>query len=279
MHLADDTERAAERVAEDRDPEAVHDFRVTMRKMRTLLKATRKLFGRSLTDAVRDGFADVHRATSDLRDEEVLIRTLEGLGLEGDAFDRFLLARRAREQELHGGVIALVRGPKLKRAFDALRELARANLPRARDKNALALARKIEMRAQEIVEGRHPDLDDAAALHQLRIAWKNLRYVCELLGEALPPQARALSESAGEMQRRLGNLHDIDAALVAVDDANPKPKTLARQIEDALKKTRKKRVKRFVRADHATKSARKKAWRAVVHDRARTFEQEATTPF
>jgi CHAD domain-containing protein len=280
VYLADATERAANRVADDNDPDAVHDFRVAMRKTRTLLKAARGLFGRSLVDAVRDGFTDVHRATNDLRDEEVFLQTLEELGLHGDEFERFLLARRARKEELHRGVVALVRGPKLKRAFEALRALAQTRAPRARDRNALALARKIETRAQDDVEDqRSADPYDATALHQLRIAWKNLRYVCELLGEALPPAARNLAEPASELQKRLGNLHDIDAALAAVDDATLKPKAFAREVTGALEKTRKKRLKKFLRADRAAKQARRKARRAVARDHSNTFEQEATTPF
>jgi CHAD domain-containing protein len=280
LYQAKATERAAKRVAADSDREAVHDFRVAMRKMRTLLMAGRRLFGRTLVDSVREGFTDIHRATSDLRDEEVLLETLDSLGLEGVDFERFRIARRARKEELYRGVVALVRGPKLARAFESLRTLAHKEASRRRDRNALVLARELETRAQADVEDqRSAGLHDAIALHQLRIAWKNLRYVCELLGEALPPAARNLAEPASELQKRLGSLHDIDAALAAVDDANLKPKAFARELTGALRKSRKKRVKQFLRADRDAKTARKKARRAIAHDRNRTFEQEAVMPF
>ena len=53
---------------------------------------------------------------------------------------------------------------------------------------------------------------DAAALHQLRIAYKGVRYAAEILGSALPAGAVALAESAARFQKRLGEIHDLDVA-------------------------------------------------------------------
>src|SRR5947207_3444206 len=69
--------------AADGDPEAIHDLRVAIRRLRTLLKLSRKIFGRRHTDAVRRALAEVQRATGDLRDEEVLSETLSSVTQDG----------------------------------------------------------------------------------------------------------------------------------------------------------------------------------------------------
>jgi CHAD domain-containing protein len=83
---------AIPRVVASSDDEAIHDLRVAIRRLRTMLKMARPLFGRWHSDVVRKGFADVMKATGDLRDEEVLEETLDGLS-EHPAFGLWLGAR------------------------------------------------------------------------------------------------------------------------------------------------------------------------------------------
>ena len=55
-------------------------------------------------------------------------------------------------------------------------------------------------------------VDDGVALHELRIAYKNLRYASELLGPALPPERAATEKPAARFQKHLGEVHDLDVA-------------------------------------------------------------------
>ena len=67
-----DLAQAIRRVATKADEEALHDMRVAMRRLRTLLRLSRPLYGRFRTDTVRAAFSEVQSRTGELRDEEVL---------------------------------------------------------------------------------------------------------------------------------------------------------------------------------------------------------------
>ena len=67
--------------------------------------------------------------------------------------------------------------------------------------------------------------DDAAALHDLRIATKRLRYVLELVGFCLGDAGQAGLTAARELQTLTGDIHDCDvllARIAAAPSANGK---------------------------------------------------------
>jgi hypothetical protein len=59
---------------------------------------------------------------------------------------------------------------------------------------------------------------DAATLHNMRIAAKRLRYVCELTGPALGRAAATGAREAKEIQTLLGELHDCDVMLELIEE-------------------------------------------------------------
>ena len=59
------------------DEEAVHDLRVGIRRMRTFLRACVWLYRRSTVERLAGELRAVAQATNALRDEEVLVETLE----------------------------------------------------------------------------------------------------------------------------------------------------------------------------------------------------------
>ncbi len=98
------------------DEEAIHDLRVAIRRLRTLLKLARPVFGRHYADAVRAAFTVVHRATGALRDEVVLEETLETITNDAPAFVARKMRRRARERALRRSGLARLRTGDLTRA-------------------------------------------------------------------------------------------------------------------------------------------------------------------
>jgi CHAD domain-containing protein len=75
------------------------------------------------------------------------------------------------------------------------------------------LARKVVQKARRGVEARRDVApDDVVGLHDLRIAYKKLRYAVEIFSEALPADLAAMAEPAARFQKRLGDLHDLDVA-------------------------------------------------------------------
>ena len=242
------------------DPEGVHDLRVAIRRMRTLLKMSRELFGRWHTGVVREAFAEVMRATGELRDEEVLEDTLSGAA-SGSEYGAWLEQRKSREVRLRESVVRRIERGDLDRARLLLKALI--VFPIEPDKNVglSKFARRTVERARRNVERqRDVEVADVVGMHDLRIAYKELRYSIELLSDALPIDARAQLEPATVFQKRLGELHDVDVATEVIRAAKGLPDAARDEALATLATMRSKRVGKYLRevdplgAGHAPRS-------------------------
>jgi CHAD domain-containing protein len=238
---------AIPRVVESSDDEAIHDLRVAIRRLRTMLKMARPLFGRWHADVVRKAFADVMKATGDLRDEEVLEETLDGLS-DHPAFALWLAARAARERKLRRAVVVRIERGELDRARLMLKALLVFPFDPARNIDLSRFARRTVERARRVVEkGRDVPPEDMLGLHELRISYKELRYSIELLAEALPLDSRAMLEPSVVFQKRLGEIHDVDVANDVLKAARSLPAEAREQALLALAKVREKRIGKYLR--------------------------------
>ena len=75
------------------DTEAIHDYRVALRRLRTLLRAAAPLFKRGPMERLFDGLRRFARAAGAVRDEEVLAETLNEITLPARRRDRSATAR------------------------------------------------------------------------------------------------------------------------------------------------------------------------------------------
>lgn len=238
--------RVTEHVSKEHDDEAIHDLRVAIRRLRTLLKLSRRLFGRWHTDCVRRAFADVMRATGDLRDEEVLEETLEGASTS-PLFLSWLASRKQREAALRRAVTSRITRGDLDRARLMLKALLVFPIDPGRDVELAKFARRTVERARSRVEARRDVAsDDVVGLHELRIAYKELRYSIELLSDALPIDARALLEPATVFQKRLGEIHDADVAIDVIGRARL-PVATRDEVLVRLRAVRERRVAKYLR--------------------------------
>jgi CHAD domain-containing protein len=238
---------AIPRVVESSDDEAIHDLRVAIRRLRTMLKMARPLFGRWHADVVRRAFADVMKATGELRDEEVLEETLDGLS-EDPAFKTWVHSRAAREKKLRRAVIARIERGELDRARLMLKALLVFPFDPARNLELSWFARRTVARPRRTVEkGRDVPADDMLGLHELRISYKELRYSIELLSDALPLDARAMLEPAVVFQKRLGEIHDVDVAADVLRNARTLPPVARGEASAALARVREKRIGKYLR--------------------------------
>lgn len=246
---------AVPRVLGAADDEAIHDLRVAIRRMRTLLKLARPVYGAFHVDAVRRAFTMVHRATGELRDEEVLDETLDSAEVDHVSFLAWRARRRTRERALRRAVVRRLRSGDLTRARQLLRALLLLPVKPKRDVDLAKFARKCVDRARRTVDAqRDAPVDDAARLHMLRIAYKELRYAAELLGDALPTDLSAMAPPAARFQKRLGEIHDVDVALLVAGRA----RMLSPEARDALLtrlgQMRAKRVGKYAAEMHPTET-------------------------
>jgi CHAD domain-containing protein len=239
--------KTIQRVMTNADPEALHDMRVAMRRLRTLLRIARPLYGRFRTDTVRSAFSLVQRRTGDLRDEEALEETLKTVALSDPAFTAWRLRRRSRERKLRNGLIAGIRAGELLRARKLLAALLLFPPRPSRDKDLGRFARRAVIRARKNVD-RHRDVptSDVEQMHSLRILYKELRYAAEIFAEVLPLDLAAVIAPAAKLQKRLGDIHDIDTALDAVSHARGLPSETRARIAAALVELRARKAKKYL---------------------------------
>jgi CHAD domain-containing protein len=80
-------------------------------------------------------------------------------------------------------------------------------------------ARIVRRRLEELLSFSERALDPAArdAQHEMRIAAKRLRYVLEVLGICVGPEAEAARQAAKDLQGVLGEIHDCDVMLPRIE--------------------------------------------------------------
>lgn len=208
------------------DAEFVHDLRVAMRRLRSVVRPAGALYGGGVCDRAEATLRTWLDATSDLRDEEVLRETLARLDLPPDAaaaLEVWKVGRERRERGARGRALAAVSAADPTPIAALERRLTRG--PR-RSIDAGAFSSEMIERALVKLEQRAEAADpaDGEAMHRVRIAAKKLRYAAALLGgragserEADAPLVAALASierGAARIQKRLGDLHDLDEAIL-----------------------------------------------------------------
>lgn len=178
------------------DPEALHDVRVLLRRLRALL---RPISQRSAIQPLYQLTGEVLTASGPLRDLDVLAADLAAHRRGGVARQR--LAAR-------GDLLTAVVGGH---AFSALQERVQADAPLLKA-SALPSRRKLETRIAERLTRERDTLgarlaDPEADLHRLRLDIKHLRYQLEAQ-DAPGRAARRLCALLVKAQGVLGDWHD-----------------------------------------------------------------------
>jgi CHAD domain-containing protein len=221
-------DRARDRLGDALDREALHDFRVGVRRLRSTVKAYRGDLEDSISGRMRRQLRKLARATNDGRDVEVQLAWLgkqsDSLGSE-DVPGFFWLVGRLedRKQKTHDRAVADVArryakaSGKLRRALGVLRiELqtgAGQRLPSFREvTGALAQRQVAEVRNNL---GRIRDESDAEQAHRTRISLKRLRYLLEPIARR-NRRAGALVRKFKEAQDLLGEHHDMHVLSSAI---------------------------------------------------------------
>jgi len=214
----DEARAACARLDDRGDPEALHDFRVAVRRLRTLVRAFSDELDNAIPKKLERRVRDLARLTTAGRDAEVQLAWLHEVGGRrgpGIAWFRTRLEdRRDRAyDEIRRSVPHTFRGleRRLRRRFNgALAEPARRVSP-----FAPALARELRAESsalrQEFAIAR--SASDADAVHGARVAVKRMRYLLEPVGEGGDASARSLVERLKRLQTALGELHDLQILL------------------------------------------------------------------
>ena len=211
-------EAAGQRLQDPTDYEALHDFRVAVRRLRTHIEAHRSQLGKRRVQKLLGQLGELASATNTFRDREVQREWLrkqtgrkniaklqrEGLGLIlndlngsdpksaqpldllGRNFSRVCRDFKQRWTSRSGGDTS---------GHDPLNTA----VAQAIIKHSATLRRQL---------AKLRSLDDVKATHRARLAVKRLRYLLEPLDQVMPG-ARKLVRDLKGLQDRLGDLRDL----------------------------------------------------------------------
>lgn len=206
-------------IAGDVDTEFLHDFRVALRKMRSVLSLTKGVFSEAATARWKKQLGDVCRKTNTLRDLDVQILGREDLCamLPGElrpGLDRFfedsesaraVQVRRVAAYLKSKSYAALVETLPLEWANPIHRGPASA-VPVG--SMAAARLQKRFQRIRKLQKSITPETPDNA-IHALRIECKKMRYLLDSFGRLFPADcAHPIAKSLARVQNRLGRYND-----------------------------------------------------------------------
>jgi len=235
LAFLDDAEAAHQRLERGADDEALHDFRVAIRRLRSTVRAYREALQGSVGGGDRRRLSDLADSTGAARDLEVHVAWLRKR--LGDLPDDERARAWAMLQAMHGEQARAEERVRRQVAKDFPRErwrLARrlrfyqvrmdVDAPPGGVRMAVAFARLVHEHAEELERrlAAVRSIDDQEEAHRARIAAKRLRYLVEPVQaelEGAPELIRRLKK----LQDALGDMHDADVLLARL--AAPSPAT------------------------------------------------------
>lgn len=208
--------RLSPRLDDAEDTEALHDFRVALRRLRTIIRAFRSAVDDRISGKLRRRLRRLADATGASRDLEVqrawLVARLPQLSPRQRSEGRWLLARLER---LEASADEALR-EQIEKRFGPLEEQLQAALtePQTGADDGLTAAVMVGAALRDgsallsfQLRAIHSITDDADA-HEARILAKRLRYLLEAFAEEIPGAA-SLIDRLKKLQDLLGDLHDL----------------------------------------------------------------------
>jgi CHAD domain-containing protein len=199
---------------DDVDTEFLHDFRVAVRRTRSLQRQFKRVYPERLRH-FRDEFKRLQQVTGELRDLDVYLLDFEGLRatlpepIQADLDPLKALVERRRAAAL----TATRRALRSRRTQDALDEWAAfvADAP-ASGETVLALASERIGKVYRRMVKLGSAIDDSSPaedLHELRKVGKELRYLLEFFSSLYPPDVvKPFVKTLKGLQDQLGRFQD-----------------------------------------------------------------------
>ncbi|MBK1877340.1 CHAD domain-containing protein [Pelagicoccus mobilis] len=238
--------RSEDGIKADIDTEYLHDYRVSIRKLRSVLSLIKGAYSKEETRHLKAQFAELARATNRLRDLDVYLLEETAITLSlpdylQPGLERMFTDFRAeRVQELQ----RIRRHLRSKKYAATVEELAsqfetgdqpegkRSHLPIGQVAAAEILAHYQRVSTLgSAINDQTPDDE----VHELRIECKKLRYLLELFSSLFPPkEIKTIIKQLKGLQNTLGDFNDYCVQQVALSDYLEKTPRLGRNTAAAL---------------------------------------------
>jgi CHAD domain-containing protein len=201
------------------DSEFLHDFRVAIRRARSLLGQVRGVFPAEIVEHFAGEFSWIGRLTGPPRDTDVLVLTLREQHREFDADDMTVLitslgGTQQREYERLVEALDSGRYQRLLADWRTFLETPISSAPQAEfahDLLATAVARRARRLSRRIA-GNAKAIDGRMAaerIHDIRIDAKKLRYLVDAASVCYrPADVKCILAALKKLQRALGDFND-----------------------------------------------------------------------
>jgi CHAD domain-containing protein len=210
------------------EPDAVHQIRVTARRLRSILRSFRPLLDQDRTEPVVEGLRLLGRRLAPARDVEVLaerigsgLATLDPELLLGPVQAQVTRHFARAEAEAHAAVLETLDGDdyvELRRALDEL--VAQPPLTARASKKARTVLPPLVARRARKLDRALSAVQDVAdrdgAIHTARKAAEQLRYAAEVTRPAVGKSAERFVSTVKGVQRVLGEHQDTVVARTAL---------------------------------------------------------------
>ena len=218
-------------VEADLDPECLHDFRVAVRRTRSLIREMKGVFPEAVTRRIRTDFGWLGQRTGPMRDLDVHLMEFAAAGNGEAGRDDGLAALRAhlealrkREFRALGRTLGSARYRRLRAAVGKFLESDPPEHPRSANAlvpiGVLSAARILKVYRRILAEGRAiTDASPAESLHDLRKTCKRLRYLLEFFRDIHPakPVTRTISRLK-RLQDNLGTYQDVQVQRAVLEE-------------------------------------------------------------
>lgn len=205
-------------VLKGEDIEAVHDMRVAIRRMRVAFRVFKPYYPKHTAKAYSKRFKTVGKILGPLRDIDVLLEktalyieehSVDGQSLAG-IWDFFGKARAVFHAEANE-YLEDQQFSNLRQEFqDFLGREELSSEPKVKTSAVLLIEKQLSKARRFEQDWQQADY---ITLHQLRIAFKRLRYSIEFFKDVLGSQQHAAIMLLKEIQNHLGDLNDAHVAL------------------------------------------------------------------
>jgi CHAD domain-containing protein len=216
-------ERGRRKVLQGKDPEALHDFRVTLRRLRTCLRLLESCYPPRTFLPVNTLLKEITQTTNSLRDLEVsgaLWKSLPPLPPSSSGLKGWLRTQGEIKQLREAEVRAELASPLLIRALLGFEKKLALRGEGRKIATVAAEAFGVERGKLKgiLQKTKHPKTG-SAHLHKLRVQSKRVRYCLEEFPFLLPGGARPLAALCKRTQNALGDWRDLDQALRLLEKA------------------------------------------------------------
>ena len=217
-------ETAGHRLAIGEDPEALHDFRVALRRFRSLERAYRNWVADVLPKKLRKRLQELVRSTGPARDSEVQLGWLDAqrAALRPNQRSGYQWLRRRLEDRQRQGYAAIRAAVPLE--FAALGALLRAALTMPSESTPTSFAQVTGEQLKPLIAELGGSFvaigndEEMAHVHAARLLVKRARYLLEPLA-AMLPDGKELVRGLTGLQDLLGEMHDAEVLGASLGDA------------------------------------------------------------